>query len=451
MLAVVAFMILFGLAIIPLISSSSFQLSFQSNYDVQGYYADDGYHLLLFAHNNFGQPLSGISFNITSPSGKSVGATTNSSGFTEVLLPVNFSSTGIVNISSTMIRSHNEVAFLSQTPAGEVHPGVVIDPIADTKNASKVDFLVFATGPYFEKPDYSVYYTLSVNTQTFVPLNYTNMKFLTNLTEIVTILKPDVINNGSNYINFGVFTKNGSLILFASFPYNAQIAGPSPTQLATSFLTGVLSIFVPLMAILEAYSIYARDRVTGVLESVLVRPVTRQSLLSSRFLAGLLSSAVAILITILVVNAIILIKLNQSLSMSFIATSWASLVVEASSFIGITFIISQLTKSTGRLIGAGIGLFLVLDFLWTLFLFLAFSAAGVTFNSAESFRIQTLLDFLNPSQYLNLVQIYQTGTIAGVLVNPSDYGVNIFSLVSDGLFWLLFPIALSIWLVNRRD
>jgi ABC-2 type transport system permease protein len=462
MLAVMIFMIVFSLAVIPLISQTTVSFQPGVNYNFSSYATANGFNVLLIAYNSFGQPLSGIAFNLTGVNfkfGKTV--TTNSSGLVEFFVPAN-STQGTLELNANIAGSSlsqtlpNQIIILNPGKPGIPNNLASIQLVTDASNSSRKDVFVFAVGPNFSKPDYSLYYTIipASSIGGFPgPVNESNMKYLADIKDIASVVNFNVPSNVSanEVLLAAVFQRNGTLITSLATNVLSPNINISASQIASSFLSGILAVFVPLMAILGAYSIYGRDRVSGVLESVLVRPVTRRSLLLSRFIAGLIASAAAVMITILVVDLIFALKLNQYLSATFIFSSWASLVVEVAAFIGLLFAISQLTKSTGALIGAGIGLFLVLDFLWSLIIFLALSAAGTSFGSDYALHIETLLDFFNPSQYLALVQIYQTHTILNVPVNISSYGVTLATLLIDGLAWVLLPLLLALWLVVRKD
>ncbi len=462
MLAVMIFMIVFSLAIIPLISQTAVSFQPGINYDYSSYPTSNGFNVLMVAYNSFGQPLSGITFNLTGVNFDfSKTLTTNTSGLVEFLVPVKSNSTqGPLSLNVNIVGSSSSQIFPSQIllsgKPGMPNVLASINLVSDVSNASKKDIFVFAVGPNFSKPDYVLYYSIIPASKAggfYGPLNESSMKYLADIKDITTVVNFNVPSNVSinDMVLVAAFQRNGTMITSLETNIISPNINISASQIASGFLSGILSVFVPLMAILGAYSIYGRDRVSGVLESVLVRPVTRRSLLLSRFVAGLLASASAVLITILVVDLIFAVKLNQFLSATFILWSWASLVVEVAAFIGLLFAISQLTKSTGALIGAGIGLFLVLDFLWQLIVFLALSAAGTGFGSDYALHIQTLLDFFNPSQYLALVQIYQSHTISGIPVNISSYGVTLVTLLLDGVAWVLLPLLLALWLVVRRD
>jgi len=458
MLAVMIFMIVFSLAIIPLISQTAVSFQPGINYDYSSYPTSNGFNVLMVAYNSFGQPLSGITFNLTGVNFDfSKTLTTNTSGLVEFLVPANSTQRTLelnVNIVGSSLSQPNQIILYGKP--GMPNFLASINLVSDVSNASKKDIFVFAVGPNFSKPDYVLYYSIIPASKAggfYGPLNESSMKYLADIKDITTVVNFNVPSNVSinDMLLVAAFQRNGTMITSLETNIISPNINISASQIASGFLSGILSVFVPLMAILGAYSIYGRDRVSGVLESVLVRPVTRRSLLLSRFIAGLLASASAVLITILVVDLIFAVKLNQYLSATFIFWSWASLVVEVAAFIGLLFAISQLTKSTGALIGAGIGLFLVLDFLWQLIVFFALSAAGTGFGSDYALHIQTLLDFFNPSQYLALVQIYQSHTISGIPVNISSYGVTLVTLLIDGVAWVLLPLLLALWLVVRRD
>ncbi len=77
------------------------------------------------------------------------------------------------------------------------------------------------------------------------------------------------------------------------------------TNVAASFFSGLLGFFIPLMAIIGSYSSYGKDRLTGVLESVLARPVTRLSLGVSRYLSTMIAFVLAVAASVGVVDLIL--------------------------------------------------------------------------------------------------------------------------------------------------
>src|SRR3989442_3760704 len=153
------------------------------------------------------------------------------------------------------------------------------------------------------------------------------------------------------------------------------------TGIASFFFPGVFGFFIPLMAIIGTYSSYGKDRLTGVLESVLARPVTKRGLAMSRFLSTVLSftlaSAAAVGVVDLLLNSIGGSFLDQSYVLSIIA----GLVVEVAAFTGLIFLLSHLLRSTGALLGISIVLFVVLDFFWSLIILLVTVALGGTGGS----------------------------------------------------------------------
>jgi ABC-2 type transport system permease protein len=464
-LASMSFMIIFSLAIIPFVlSAGGGGLRPGVGFQYSTYDAPDGYHVLFYAYNHFGQPLSGIQFNVTvneaSPS-ISKTASTNSSGFALLTIPYPGGDTNS-SFQATITSQGPGVIFggsfvLRPTPAGMPEPPGGFGVVTDAKNSSRTQVIVFAVGPYFSLPDYSLYYQVSSGVGPIPPsANESSMTFLANISSYVYLVNVPVPANASpaDSVVLSMFDKNGTVLsLFDTTvgSFTQQRGSINATSLAQSFLSGILGFFVPLMAVLGAYTVYGRDRVTGILESVLVRPVTRSGLLTSRYIAAVGGVGVAVFVTVLLIGLIIWIDTTQVLSTDFLLASTGALVVEVAAFVGLMFIISQFTKSTGALIGAGIGVFMVLDFLWNLLLFLALTAAGATFGSLTALHLQVDLSFLNPAQFLNLVQILQTNSISGIPVQPAAYGVTVPSVVLAGLIWILLPVFVALRLVSRRD
>jgi ABC-2 type transport system permease protein len=214
----------------------------------------------------------------------------------------------------------------------------------------------------------------------------------------------------------------------------------------------IMNFFIPLMAIVGSYSSYGKDRISGVLESVLSRPVSRRGLGISRYLSTFLALGVAIAISISVVDVILKIYTGSFLDASLALGAAGAFLVEVAAFVGLMFLFSHLFKSTGLLIGIGIGLFVVLDLFWQLIIFLLTSAVGATFGSAVFLQVSVLADFFNPTQFISLVYTYITNQFQFFgFIQPSLYGITIPSLVLTAILWIALPFSLFLYRAIKKD
>ncbi|MDG6933125.1 MAG: ABC transporter permease subunit [Nitrososphaerota archaeon] len=464
-LAVMIFIIVFSLAIIPLIGNS--QVSLPPPISQVAYSVIDepnGFNILFYVYNSFGQPLSGVTLNVTSstPGLFSQVTKSNSSGFAFMVIPYPNQNTTTSYLATLQSSLNSNVVGIQLLPPsskigsielGQPEPPATLGTVADPNNSSRTDIFVFAVGPNFTKPDDSIYYQITAQN---LPPSLSNMTPLSRVSNYVSSAYITVPSdaNPADFLWIVLATSNGTILISEGSPVQSYLSvAPqlNANELASTFFSSLLGLFVPLMAIIGAYSVYGRDRVTGILESVLVRPVTRRGVLVSRYVSIVAAVTLATVITILIVDLIVWYEIKEALGMTFVLESVGSLFVEIAAFVGIIFIVSQFTKSTGALIGSGIGLFLVLDLLWSLLLALAVTATGVSFGSLSALRLQVDLSFVNPSQFIGLLQILQFRSLSGIPIQPSQFGITPVTLILTGALWVAVPVLLAIRIVRSRD
>jgi ABC-2 type transport system permease protein len=459
----------FGL--VPLASLSGGQTFFTSGSTVVlGYQTISDYRLLAYSFNAYGQPVQGtlVNLTLTDHSGVHVGSTTtNSSGFSSWTVPGNpgagqVTYSMVVKGTATGIQSSGG-GLLPSVAKGEVFElnGAPIALVTDPSNSSKEEVLLVYEGANGSLPSsYAVYFSYGSGTTFFNQLNESQMTLLGTPKGFVTTFKLPEPPSGATQLSLGLFEANGTSVFSSS--YSGQIIGPgqvtvTPDQIFTSFTAAILSLVVPLMAILVAYGSYGKDKATGVLESVLTRPVTRRGLAFSRYVSILLSISVALVISMGVMEAISQALLGSVLPPAFAAYTVGSLVVEAAAFVGITMLISYLLKSTGGIIGLGVGLWIVLDFFWGTLILVASLALGIQIGSGDYLGLTIRSAFFNPAQFYVLVGDFMNGLSisssfgAQTPISPATYGLTPFSIIAAGILWVLVPAGLVLFSASRRD
>src|SRR2546425_2096176 len=423
-LILTAITLLISLTIIPLTSITTTFNSFSSSPSILYYRDNGGYHFLAYYSNQYGEPLSGTSISITlTPTYPARGMNytqtekTNSTGLAFLSLNPpngNYSATISFPIGSGTAKFPS---YLTSRPAGHVEliSGNAISTVVDRANAAKRDIQIFYAAPYGATPSgYSLSYKVVDSFSSYYGngFNQSQMTLLGNLTSYHRIFDPPLSNlNDTSQVVFELFQPNNSTALFPPTVYPAfelrQPQAPvNATNVATLFFSTILSFFVPLIAIIGSYTSYGKDRLTGVLESVLARPVSRRGLAISRFLSTLTALAVAAIVSVglvdLVLNEVVGSVLPQDYALAIIS----GLVVEIAAFTGLVFLLSHLFKSTGVLLGISIVLFVVLDFFWGLIIFLLTLLLGGTSGSAVAVEATLVSYYANLAQFLQLINLY---------------------------------------------
>jgi ABC-2 type transport system permease protein len=358
--------------------------------------------------------------------------------------------------------------------------GNAIQTVTDSSNSQKENVLVTWAGPNGSLPkDYSLYYTFFNETEicstsqfgqqcnnSFTEpstLSESNMTFLSNMTSYSQVFNPPKLEsnlgNGSQ-IAFAVFSPNGTVAIpfqYNTYPVNelypsSQVISQGTAQgFVVSFFTEIYGIFIPLIAIIGSYNSYGKDRVSGVLESILAQPISRRGLSLSRFISSFAGMAIAISISMGVVDAIVYFYTKSPFSSTILLASAGAFFVELGTFIGIMMLLSRIIKSSGLLIGIGIGLFLVFDLFWSIIILAAVSASGAGLGSNAYQGFQIAGEFLNPAQFVQLVITYLTSQGSFGLISPAQYGITLPSLVATGILWVALPLAGFLYLAIKRD
>ncbi|MGC2288852.1 MAG: ABC transporter permease subunit, partial [Thermoplasmata archaeon] len=335
------------------------------------------------------------------------------------------------------------------------------------------ELLVFYPGPNgTAPPGYQVYWAVPQNqTGLVTPLPESAMHRLGTLTQIhqtfhlVVPVPPTstgpctAFQCGPGNLQVELFTSDGQLVATDTnqsagnfFPPTGLAAG---TSITFGFAGIVMVILVPLMAVLAAYSVYGKDRLTGVLEGVLVRPVSRLGLVASRYLAVITALCIAVLAGVITLDALVAWVYGGFLPLAVVGVILGGLLVEVGAFTGITFLLSHVLRTTGGLVGIGLAIFAFFTIGWLVLIPLLGALTGVYFTPGFQTAIVELA-FLNPTQFLILGEDLFLGSVQGIFYPgapgvPIAYGITDGSVIGAALAWVIGPAALLFYVVRRRD
>ncbi len=517
-LIAMAAMVLLSLAAFGSFSANAIPPNNNNTSQIFVYYNSSGYHFIALAWTEFGQPAAGVKFdlNVTIPAVPprtvSGSAVTNSSGSTQFTIAVpesNSYSVGVVVTASgsSVIVSGDYAPFSSSTPPGQTvsvfHTTRYQSPatpatVTGLTNTSSRDILVSWAGFNGSSPSgYLVYYRFlsgtpcqngafvqdcgGVQAETLIPaeLNQSNAQLLGTMRSYVQVLPSpqltgnlseapatiaasgDIVAIGLAYPNgTSVATSTSNLPLGQVYPDSALTRALN-NQVAVSFFETFFGLFIPLLTIVTVYSVYGKDRVSGVLESVLAQPVTRRGLSLSRYVSSFAGISVATLASVAALDLIAQHFSGLFIDASILISSTAGLLVELAAFIGTMMLLSHLVRSSGSLIGIGVGLFLVIDFFQGVIATLVTSVLGIQSGSVGFYQLSVSLEFVNPAAFVSLVGTYLTGTISSVglpvlagqsfSIVPQAYGITIPTIVAAAVLWILVPLACFLYMAIRRD
>ncbi len=458
MIILTALIILISFAIIPLVQSANVSTGGVSSNNTTGYlYYENGYHFVTFSFNQFGIgiPNAKIVLNIT---GNNVDVSktiiSNSTGYGSLYLNLPKSD---YNLNITMTYPGTNVAFtVPEQPIFKniengslsLFLGRFFTPITDQSNANvhKV-LLYYPIVNYSKNENLSVYYYI---------YGSANKTYIGSFTPNVTVYNiPSLKNYSATQMIFFELSINNTTFVETGYPitsFRGEALSINSESLGASFISSILTLFYPLIAILSAYSAYGKDRVTGVMESVLSRPITRTKLTISRFVSIMIAIAISITITILIVSYLISSTLHVPMfSFSFTLYSILALLVDTGAFVLLIFIFSHLVKSSAALVGISLALFVIFDFFWSIIVFAVSEALGYGILSLNYYKVDVILSYINPAQFYSLVSAYLTESYSGFSSNLSMLGINPVDIVIAGILWIVVPLAILYYLAKYRD
>lgn len=225
-------------------------------------------------------------------------------------------------------------------------------------------------------------------------------------------------------------------------------------RLFFSELSGVYTLLVPLMAVLLGYTMYGRERITGIIESTIVRPVTKTRTMASRYGATLLSIFISVLISIGILDIFIIFDFGEFIDNYTLLLGIWGIFVESAAFLGIMYIFSHIFKAQAALLGLGLFLYVLLIPIWPLFLnIVLLSGLHLVIGSYSYSQASTIIDLVNPGSYMNLIIILTTNYMMGIsnLANETYPHVNTVNVIFVGVLWIIIPLIISIYLARRRD
>jgi ABC-2 type transport system permease protein len=466
-LVLTGIILLISLAIIPLTAPVVSSFGGSSSPDIL-YVRDPGaYHFIVFSSDQYGQPVQGteISLSLAGVRTYTNASTTNSEGYAFITLSApNGTYSFAMNATRGGSTSSFGISYLFASPIGQPQFPTTdwISPVQDKANASKSDVRTFYAGLYGAKPSgYSIRYKVTATPppppyKDDSPYTAGQMDLLGNLTDYRQVFDPAIPSGLSETtrVYFELFAPNGTAVsgrqMFITDLRRQQFR-PEATNVASFFFSTILSFFMPLASILGAYSSYGKDRLTGVLESVLARPISRRGLAISRFLSTLTALAVAAIASVGIVDLLLNQVLGSALPQDYALAIISGLVVEVAAFTGLIFLLSHLVKSTGVLLGISIVLFVVLDFFWGLIVFLLTLLLGGTSGSAVAVEATLVSYYANPAQFLQLINVYVFQSSSGFALQSSNYGVTLPAIILDGLLWAILPFLVFMYLAVKRD
>ncbi len=470
-------------------SSSSSVPPSSTAYLLPAVFEDNGsYRIVDYAVNGYGQPVpnlqitsllvneSGIAGGSSAAVNRYVNGTTDSHGYFNTTISSSssyqeyqFDSEYVdgVNVSQGFIGvGYDKGIGIPGTGAlgfeiyGSENFTIWLGPVYNQSNQAEKNVLLhYVSNSNSPLPYLGIYYNVSANgfTNGFTfPESENNMTYYKSIggvdNAIITLPLNRSANN--NVVDVELFDHNGTFVA-------GTIDTLYSTVSASSFIEGFLEIpfefLIPILGIFSAYFYYGKDKASGVLESIITRPVTKGRVLVSRFTGGALSFLAGILIALALADIIVFRYTGSLLSTSSFVSILVGYTAEAIGFSGLIYLVSQFSKSQGAILGIGIALFFILSLFWTDLMDVVLFEFHANLATKSGLVQSIILDSISPSYYPTLVLSYHTGYLSqffglvGSNVTAASVGITLVSVAVVGIIWIVVPSLASFFLARSRD
>ena len=455
--------------------------SFAKMYSGSVYYSSGAYHFEFYAFDQYGSPLTGITYSVNVATFSNGNVLSSSSGRTgtngqlelTAVLPKGTYDATISAGPQSGLPYWTQGQSLLSIALGNFSTGEVVPDIAPlTAEIDKTNG--FSEQPalqvFFPAPDLAntrglqVYYAL-VNLITQGgpgPLPKSSMTFLGDLTSSLQEFPLSIQSTSQNdalNVQVEIFSPSGS-VLALDTNTSATMFKPyqTPTSVsddAFSYYASDMTLAVPLMAIVSTYSVYSKDRITGVLESTLVLPITKTGLVVARFVAIISALLLSLAVGMALSDVFIRYTVGYYVFPSTLIAAYAGLMLASFFFVNLTILLAHVTRSTAAVLGLTIGLFMVLGFFWNALVSSLASLQAINSGTPGGARFLTAASFFNPLDYPYIILSLITGTTPEYATSyggaPASYGINVWSVCLSVIVWIVVSFALVFWSVQRRD
>ncbi len=446
-------------------NSSSF-ISRTPHVNYGNYQSSGNATLVFYAYDPSGEPYPGLHLQAYAQNDTSYSLISNSAGFANITLPYNSSSPAYAyNYSYTIFGQSISVPKTSVAinPVFQYSGYSIVPRMVEKSNTSNFGFQLLYVGPNGAAAPLS---NISVAPY---PQASTSQQAIENATYSIQASGFTVMNlfpaiPASAYNQtFGLAIVSGGQNVTptgpAAYPLGRLSVYTPTTQetiqnLVFNGVGPILGFLIPILGVFAAYLTYGKDKTTGVLESVLKRPATRQGLISSRFLANSVSIVVSVVVSLIITDLILQYYFSIALSAYFSLFFIWTYVVEGLSFLAIIYMFTHMVKSQTALLGISIAVFVVMALFWSIIPLTVLAALNVSPASSTYIFTSVGFNYASPSGYSSLVQFLFTdhiGLIGSLSANPAAYAVTEPLLLIAGILWIAAPFLIAYYLSGKYD
>ena len=442
------------------------------NIDHAYFYENSSYHQVSYFFDATGNPLThlSVSFVVLNQTNRvfSAETTTSTNGFanftfsppilTEQFIAYeNYSYAGEEFSTNVILNASNHsMNYMSGL-------GYQINPVAKPRDPYGDNLLIFYLGENGTRSSTVKVYLAKASGLTGVETNgsnsynkYNSKKLVATISDFcLTIVNVPVGPSGiSQFFNVFIYSANNTLLAES---VNLRLSFPSPGYQAADeaaiFSSAYLPVLGSMIAFLIAYTNYGRLFSAGVMDSILVRPITRGRLFLSRWISSAISLFTFPLLIFATLDMLIFWRFSSLIPLPVYTILLTGIYFSFLAFLGIVLALSNVVKSDSVLFGSTLFILIVFTVLWgsigqLIGGFLGISppiGVGVPGVSENYLSLQLLTYYLNPVGGITLASTAVTGNFENFIqpISASPYSPTAIRIVLEGVAWTVFTLAVS--------
>jgi len=224
---------------------------------------------------------------------------------------------------------------------------------------------------------------------------------------------------------------------------------PPADVLMMSVSQGFLSFFVPIAAIIAGYDALAREKVTGAIELVISRPVSKGKVYWGKT-GGALAAMGVYFLAVSVVFYLFARYIGISLTLGDLALTFAGTLFLLFIFIFFESITGFFGRSTTAPILWGVLLWVFFSIVFGILTSLPLLLTGGAVNSAYGLAFENLISLCNPVRVATLIMGLSFFNSSSSFTS-STYGLTPTMVVASAVVWVVAVTALFVLVIKKKE
>ncbi|MFP3318722.1 MAG: ABC transporter permease subunit [Thermoplasmata archaeon] len=216
-------------------------------------------------------------------------------------------------------------------------------------------------------------------------------------------------------------------------------------EVITSLSSSLISLFVPIAAIIAGYDAFAKEKVSGALDIILSRPLKRETV----YWGKILGAFIPIFIYFTIISLLSLLFLMQY-GIFFTPLEILSLVASVSFLTFVFIILEGISGFFGRSVATpiiwGIVIWIFFNMIYSIFSLVVIFISGTNILSTGAVKIENIIGLGNPIDIARYITYFSIPN-SQILI----YGVSFADTVIASLAWIIVTVLIFIYLSKKFE